>query len=222
MSLSRSVLPSDPEELRIFAARLQTEYAAVEAELYAKTLHIEQLKAQLAALRRARFGRSSEKLDREIEQLELLIGDLEEVQAETAERVQPPETAGPAQCRERIRPVRRALPAHLPRERIEHEAACVCPSCGGTALTVVGNDEREVLEYVPSHFKVVVHIRPKLSCRACETITQPAMPSLPIECGVPGPGLLAHVLVSKYCDHLPLYRQSAIYAREGVEIERST
>jgi transposase len=87
---------------------------------------------------------------------------------------------------------------------------------------VIGSDTREVLEYVPSQFKVIVHERPKLSCRDCETITQPALPSLPIERGLPGPGLLAHVLVSKYCDHLPLYRQSEIYARDGVDIERST
>jgi transposase len=79
-----------------------------------------------------------------------------------------------------------------------------------------------VLEYVASHFKVIVHVRPKLSCRACETITQPPMPGLPIERGLPGPGLLAHVLVAKYCDHLPLHRQSVIYARDGVEIDRST
>jgi transposase len=87
---------------------------------------------------------------------------------------------------------------------------------------VIGADEREVWEYVPSHFKAVVHLRPKLSCHACEKITQPAMPSLPIERGLPGPGLLVHVRVSKYCDHLPLHRQSAIYAREGVDIDRST
>ena len=79
-----------------------------------------------------------------------------------------------------------------------------------------------MLEYVPSHFKVIRHVRPKLSCRACETITQAPMPSLPIERGRPGPGLLAHVLVAKYCDHAPLYRQSAIYARAGVELDRST
>jgi transposase len=223
MSLSRSVLPSDPEELRIFAARLQSEYAAVEAELYAKTLHIEKLKSQLAALRRARFGRSSEKLDREIEQLELLIGGIEEDSAQSAEKEDTAaRRAAPEPRRERIQPARRALPGHLPRERIEHEAACVCPACGSANLTVIGTDEREVLEYVPSQFKVIVHARPKLSCRACETVTQPPMPGLPIERGVPGPGLLAHVLTSKYCDHLPLHRQSAIYAREGVEIERST
>jgi transposase len=88
--------------------------------------------------------------------------------------------------------------------------------------TRIGTDEREVLEYVPSHFKVMVHARPKMSCRDCETITQAPLPWLPIERGMPGPSLLAHVLTAKYCDHLPLHRQSVIYAREGVELERST
>jgi len=86
----------------------------------------------------------------------------------------------------------------------------------------LGEDVTEVLEYVPASFKVIRHVRPKLSCRMCETIVQAPMPSLPIERGRPGPGLLAHVLVAKYADHLPLYRQSGIYAREGVELERST
>ena len=76
----------------------------------------------------------------------------------------------------KVQPVRQPLPDHLPRERVEHEAACACPSCGGTDLTLIGTDEREVLEYVPSHFKVIVHVRPKMSCRACETIIQPPMP----------------------------------------------
>ena len=79
-----------------------------------------------------------------------------------------------------------------------------------------------MLEYVPSHFKMVVHVRPKMSCRACETITQAPAPSLPIERGRPGPSLLAHVLVAKCADHLPLRRQSVIYGRAGVELERST
>lgn len=207
----------------MFAASLQSRYAALEAELYAKTLHIEKLKAQLATLRRARFGRSSEKLDREIGQLELLIDDLEEgggaaSQAEGSSQ----SAAARAQGGERIQPVRKALPDHLPRERVMHEAPCACPSCGGTRLSVIGTDAREVLEYVPSQFKVIVHERPKVSCRDCETITQAPMPDLPIERGLPGPGLLAHVLVSKYCDHLPLHRQGDIYARAGVSIERST
>lgn len=210
-------LPNDPAELRAFAALLQ-------AEVYAKTLHIEKLKAQLAALRRARFGRSSEKLDRDIGQLELLLGDLEEGDAEATARAAKAGAEKPTRTGTSTTPAagRRPLPEHLPRESVVHEAAPVCPSCGGAELRKIGEDRREVLEYAPSHFKVVVHVRPKLSCRVCEAITQPPMPSLPIERGRPGPGLIAHVLVSKYCDHLPLYRQSAIYQRAGVALDRST
>lgn len=103
-----------------------------------------------------------------------------------------------------------------------HEAACSCPNCGGTVFSKLGEDTREVLEYVPSHFKFITHVRPKLSCRGCETIVQAPMPSLPIERGRPGASLIAHVLVAKYCDHLPLYRQSEIYSRDGVDLDRST
>ena len=153
-------------------------------------------------LRRARFGRSSEKLDRQIEQLELALGELEESKAqsaagqEAAMAHQQDETTPVVPRPQKGVPVRKPLPEHLPRERVEHPTACVCPSCGGTRLPCIGTDEREVLEYVPSHFKVVVHARPKMSCRNCETITQPPLPSLPIERGLPGPGLLAHVLVA--------------------------
>ena len=224
-------LPNDPEALRIFAAGLQAELArkdieiaANAAEIHAKTLHIEKLKMQLAVLRRARFGRSSEKLDRDIEQLELLIGELEEEAAESDARAAAidPAATNPARARGRKQPVRKPLPDHLPRETITHEAACVCPGCGGMVFSRIGQDEREVLEYIPSSFKVIRHVRPKLSCRSCETIVQAPMPSLPIERGRPGPGLIAHVLVSKFCDHTPLHRQSGIYAREGVEIDRAT
>jgi len=210
MSLATTTLPTDPEALRDFAARLQ-------AELYAKTLHIEKLKAELALLKRARYGRSSER----IEQLELLIGELEADEAEQAAKE-------PAAASDKPRPTssaprgRQPLPAHLPRERVEHAPACACPACGSTRMSRIGTDERELLEYVPSHFKVVVHVRPKLSCRQCEAITQPPLPSLPIERGRPGPALLAHVLVGKYADHCPLYRQSGIYARAGIELDRST
>ena len=235
MSLATAPLPADLHALRRFAADLQAELArkdieiaANAAEIHATTLHIEKLKAQLAVLRRARFGRSSEKLDRDIEQLELLIGELEEETAEAEARsaAADPACSGPAQkgpaTRERRQPVRKPLPPHLPRETVTHEPACACPGCGGTRFSRVGQDEREVLEYVPSSFKVIRHIRPKLSCRACETIVQEPMSALPIERGRPGPGLIAHVLVSKYCDHTPLHRQTLIYAREGVELDRST
>ena len=221
MSLATADLPSDPDALRAFAAALQ-------AELYAKTLHVEKLKAQLATLRRARFGQSSEKLDRQIDQLELVIGDLEEAEAENEARQEARQETFAAFSGATVptRPPRtgnrRPLPEHLPREIVAHAGVCACPTCGSERLRKIGDDEREVLEYVPSHFKVVVHVRPKLSCRDCETITQPSMPSLPIERGRPGPGLIAHVLVSKYCDHLPLNRQSDIHGREGVSLDRST
>lgn len=225
-------LPADPAELRSFAVSLQAqlarkdlELAANAAESHAKTLHIEKLKMQLATLRRARFGRSSEKIDHEIEQLELLIGELEQdaaaqdARANDAAKTDP---GSPARPRARKQPVRQPLPDHLPRETITHEPACSCPGCGGTTFSRIGQDEREVLEYVPSSFKVIRHLRPKLSCRSCETIVQAPMPSLPIERGRPGPGLIAHVVVAKYCDHTPLHRQSVIYAREGVELDRAT
>jgi transposase len=236
MSLASLPLPSDPAALRALAAGLQAELARKEleiaanaAEIHAKTLHIEKLKMQLAVLRRARFGRSSEKLDRDIEQLELLIGELEEGAAEEEARAGGADP-GPAdpdgeklpnrRTRPRKRPGRAKLPEHLPRETVTHEPACTCPGCGGTVFSRVGQDERELLEYIPASFKVIQHIRPKLSCRTCETIVQAPMPSLPIERGLPGPGLLAHIAISKFCDHLPLHRQSAIYAREGVELDR--
>lgn len=238
MSFAIQPLPEDLDALRSFAADLQAELARKDieitvrdAEIHAKTLHIEKLKMQLAVLRRARFGRSSEKLDRDIEQLELLIGELEEEAAEEDARAAAADPAGateqngpkhPDRGRPRKQPGRTKLPDHLPREIVTHEPACTCPGCGGKVFSRIGQDEREVLEYIPSSFKVIQHIRPKLSCRVCETIVQAPMPSLPIERGRPGPGLLARVAVSKFCDHLPLHRQSTIYAREGVELDRAT
>ena len=138
--------------------------------------------------------------------LSQLIGELEEEAAENdargaADPARNDAAANPAPARERRQPVRRPLPSHLPRETVMHQPACTCPSCGGTVLSRIGQDEREVLEYVPSSFKVILHIRPKLSCRTCETIVQAPMPTLPIERGRPGPGLVSQVVVSKYADH---------------------
>jgi transposase len=199
--------------------------AVRDAELYAKTLQIENLKAQLAKLRRARFGRSSEKLDREIEQLELTLGELEEGVAESRARTARADAKAPTlapRVGDDAKHGRKPLPPHLPRERIVREPPPVCSCCGGTVLRKLGEDVTEVLEYVPSTFKVVQIVRPKLSCRSCETIAQAPLPSLPIERGRPGPGLLAHVIVSKYADGLPLYRQSEIYARQEIDLDRST
>ena len=228
MSSSTPDSPRDPDDLRRLADDLRRDVAWLRAEVHAKALMIEKLRAQLAVLRRARFGRKSEKLDAQVEQLELLIDDIEAGVAETLARAGVAEsdaaeaTETGASSKKKRKPSNRTpLPDHLPAETIVHEAPCVCPVCGGDKFGRIGADEREVLEYVPSHFKRVVHVRPKMSCRACETVVQAPMPTLPIEKGRPGPALLAHVVVSKFCDHLPLHRQADIYARSGVEIDRS-
>lgn len=219
MSLSTAELPADPTALRALAAAMQ-------AQLRARDLIIEALRAQLAALRRARFGASSEKLDRQIEQLELALGDMEASAAHdqaAAEAAQDKTDASPTPddgTARRRRGPRRPLPEHLPREIVRHEPPSCCAACGGDRLSVIGEDSREVLEFVPAHFKVIVHVRPKVSCRACEAVAQEPAPSVPLDRALPGPGLLAHVLVAKFCDHLPLYRQSEIYARSGLELHR--
>jgi transposase len=146
---------------------------------------------------------------------------LDELEATQAEKVVPAQTpaAPPVNA---AKPARRPLPEHLPRETRKYPPKqTACPDCGGE-LKHLGEDVSEILEYVPARFKVIRQVRPKLVCGCCERIVQAEAPSRPIERGVAGSGLLAHVLVSKYCDHLPLYRQSEIYAREGVELERST
>jgi transposase len=193
-----------------------TEIHSRDVQIQNRDLLIEHLKLQIAKLKRQRFGRSSEQLDSQIAQLELTLEELESGAAE------PPQPSVPSSAvRVRQQPVRKPLPEHLPREDQVHAPACNCPSCGG-ALDVLGADISEVLEYIPSRFKVIRHVRPKLRCGHCELIVQQPAPSRPIARGLAGPGLLAHVIVAKYADHLPLYRQSAIFAREGIDLDRST
>jgi transposase len=189
---------------------------SLSSQLRSRDVLIEQLKLQLARLRRMKFGRSSEQLDAQIAQLEF---SLEELEANAAVAPAPDTPIEPTGSK----PVRKPLPAHLPREAKIHEPSggnCSCPECGGS-LRKLGEDVSEMLEYVPEHWKVHRHVRPKYSCSSCQSVVQAIAPSRPIERGYAGPGLLAHVIVSKYCDHLPLYRQSQIYAREGIELERA-
>jgi len=192
-------------------------------QLLCRQSEIEHLKLLLAKLQRMRFGRKSEKLERQIEQLELWLEDLE---AKPAGSTSPEESqftpAASSILIPTAKPRRRPLPDHLPRTTQTHSPkSTACPDCGGE-LRKLGEDVSEMLEYVPAYFQVVRHVRPKLSCGHCERIVQAPAPSRPIARGLAGPGLLAHVLISKYCDHQPLYRQSEIYARAGVDLERST
>jgi transposase len=204
------------------AAQLPNDVEALKAELIAaraivieQKIELEKLRFEIACLKRAKYGRSSEQLDARILQMQLTLEDLEATLAQTPEPLRPPAKQPPA------KPVRRALPAHLPRQEIVHESSCSCPSCGGS-LRRLGEDVSEMIEYLPGRYQVIRHVRPKYSCGACQKIVQAAAPSRPIARGLAGPGFLAHVLVSKYADHLPLYRQSQIYAREGLELDRST
>jgi transposase len=222
----RATLPDlsnlDREALQTLLLAEHEERIATQQRLLSRENEIEYLKLLLAKLQRWQFGRKSEKLQRQIEQLELRLEDLE--QAKAAAETEPAEssTSESSQPKTTKKATRRPLPAHLPRTTQTHVPKdSSCPDCGGS-LRKLGEDVSEMLEYVPARFRVIRHVRPKLCCGHCERIVQAPAPSRPIARGLAGPGLLAHVLISKYADHLPLYRQSQIYAREGVELERST
>ena len=211
-----AILTDDPAALKALVASLGAKIKSLESALSTRQLFIETLQLQLAALRRQTFGRKSEKLDEQIAQLEL---KLEEFQTDEAEDPAPVTEVVKAA---RAKRVRKPLPDQLPRDTVTYPApSCDCPTCGGS-LQAIGEDVAEQLEFIPASFRVIRHVRPKFGCTQCDTLVQAPAPSRPIERGIAGPGLLAHVLVAKYGDHLPLYRQSQIYAREGVELERST
>jgi transposase len=210
-----------PEALPDDIAALKRIIAAMAQDAINAQAEIAKLKFQLARYRRAEFGRSSEKLAHEAEQLELAIEALETDQAERLAMASPEAAAIVESAAEAQKPARRALPDHLPREEVRHRAGPACPSCGG-GLRRIGEDVTETLDYMPGRFKVVRHIREKLSCRTCDTVVAAPAPDHAIARGRAGAGLLAHIVVSKYDDHLPLYRQAEIYAREGVSLETST
>ena len=198
-------LPEDPEELRSFPARLL-------AEVKAQAILIEKLRHQLARHRAHRFGTSSETA----EQLQLALETSEIAAAAMSARMKLPDIG------EKHKPKRRPIPDHIPRMEVElMPGTDACADCGGR-LRRIGEDVTEELEYVPGRFIVNRIVRPRLTCACCERFVQAPLQSRPIEPGRPGPGLLADVLVSKYADHLPLYRQSQIFDREGLDLDRST
>ena len=227
MPTEEDQLPKDVDTLRRLViverearAAREAELAAAKAGLVSKTLEIEKLKIQIARLRRQQFGRSSEKIDRIIEQLELMLDELEIEAVSGPAEPAATQDEGKSTAAPKKSPGRRPLPEHLPRREIVHTPDCTCPACGG-AMRKVGEDVSEVLDYIPGRFEIIRHIRPAYSCRRCERMVQKPMPSLPVERGRPSPGLLAHILVAKYCDHTPLYRQAGIYARDGVDLDRA-
>lgn len=222
------------EELLVANAALSGEVQRSQEALKIALLTVEKLKVEVAYLRRMKYGRSSEQLEHA--QLELVGGQLAQppltptTQAEGADAedgVHPSNVTSIEQGRKkrqaRQRTGVRDLPDHLPRRTVMHtpHSGCNCEACG-RGLREIGQDVSEVLDYEPGSFHVVRHVRPKLACASCSTITQAPAPSRPIDRCMAGTGLLANVLVRKYGDHTPLYRLCQIYAREGVELQRST
>jgi len=201
-------------------SQLPDDIATLKAMVIAGGREIAALKLTIAKMRRDKFGASSERGAKLLDQLELQLAELEE---SVAQDIATAQINAPADSKDKrqLKPARRPLPAHLPRERVVHAAPSSCPGCGGT-LRKLGEDITETLELAPAQWKVIQHVREKFSCRRCEAITQAPAPSHPIARGRAGPQLLAQVLFAKYRAHLPLNRQSDIYAKEGVDLDTST
>jgi transposase len=218
-------LPDDPATLKAIIVAQRTDALRMAASVRAYEALVQALRIRIARLKRQKFGPSSEKIAREIEQLSLALEDLEVGMAATEPAAAPADAeAGPETSGERASPRRRGKPRIAEttlRERVVLDPGERCPDCGGT-LRLLGEDVAEMLELVAAQLKVVETARLKKSCRQCERIVQPAAPVRPIQRGMAGPGLLARILVGKFDDHLPLYRQGEILARQGADIPRST
>jgi transposase len=212
-----------PDEIDALKAALAGERAArqqAEARASGAEAMVAHLKLLIAKMKRDRFGQSSERGQRRLDQMELQLEELEASAAEDEAAVIPAATTSVIGFA-RKRPVRAPLPAHLPRERVVVPAPSTCPCCGGK-LAKLGEDITETLEVVPRQWKVIQTVREKFTCRRCETITQPPSPFHPIARARAGASLLAMILYAKFGEHQPLNRQSASYAREGIELDTST
>jgi len=215
----RNNVPDDIDALRAALAAEQQARREAEARAFGAEAMVAHLKLMIAKLRHDRFGASSERGRKLLDQMELELEELEAAAAEDASSAAKNGTV--VQAFTRRKPVRAPLPEHLPRERVIIPGPAACPCCGGR-LTKLGEAITESLESVPRQWKVVQTVREKFTCRACETITQPPAPFYPIARGRAGPNLLALILTSKFGDHLPLNRQSEAYAREGINLDVST
>ncbi len=221
-TLSDHTLPDDIAALKAALVAERVARRELEARAASAEAMIAHYKLRIAKLNRDRFGASSERGSKLLDQMELQLEELEIAVAEdeaTAAQREPDQTRVRAFAR--AKPTRGPLPAHLPRERVVLPSLTSCPCCGGR-LAKLGESITETLECVPRTFKVIQTVREKFSCRACETITQPPAPFHPIARGRAGPNLLAGVLHGKFCDHQPLNRQSDSFAREGLDLSVST
>ena len=220
---TRRQLPDNIAELQ---AMLSTQFAAFDAVVIERdTLkesklddkeEIKHLKLLLEKFKRMLFGQKSEKLIAQVNQLEL---EIEELEINQGIRSSVLETNAQTP---RIVPTRRPLPEHLPRDiQVHMPVDAACPDCGG-AWHKLGEDVSEVLEHIPASYRVIRHVRPRLSCTCCDRMAQAPAPSRPIARSSFGPGLIGHIIIAKYMDHQPIYRQCQQAAREGVELSEST
>jgi transposase len=207
MAQAIETLPDDPNELK--------------AMLLAERARNERLVQIIKEMQRHRFGRRAETLPED--QMLLALEEVEQTEAGAAAATEAKSAAKRETAARKRRTNRGALPAHLPRiETVVDIEDKACPCCKG-ALHRIGEDVSERLDVVPAQFRVLVTRRPKYACRACEgAVVQAPAPARLIEGGLPTEATVAHVLVSKYADHLPLYRQAQIYARQGIALDRST
>jgi len=217
MQLPRDMAQMDAQQLRDLATSLFAHVTQQSHELKAKQLKIDQLTHEMAVLKRWQFGHRSERLNPAQRSLleETIDADVEAIERE----LEALQTERPARTRQI--PRRAALPAHLPRREIPHEPDSTVCSCG-CQLERIGEEVSERLDYEPGSFEVQRHIRGKWVCRRCETLIQAPIPAQIIDKGIPSAGLLAHVLISKYADHIPLYRLESMLERSEVTVPCST
>ncbi len=228
MSESAPKLPDDPAVLRAIIASLEAENAKLSATLRAHDLLVQTLRTRIAKLQKQAFGKSSEKIEREIKQLELALEDLQVAMAEADETAGPDDdgeegiaTPSGAAVEGKAPRRRPRISKDAPRERRELDPGDSCPDCGGD-LRVLGEDVSELIDMIAAQLKVIEIARIKKSCRRCEKIVQEPAPSRPIPRSMAGPGLLAYILTSKFDDHVPLYRQHEIFERMGADIPDTT
>lgn len=228
MSEDTAALSNDPAVLRAIIASLEAENAKLSATLRAHDLLVQTLRTRIAKLQKQAFGKSSEKIEREIAQLELALEDLQVAMAEADEAAGPDDdaednaaTSNEAVPEEKLPRRRPRISKDAPRERRELDPGDSCPDCGGD-LRVLGEDVSELIDMIAAQLKVIEVARIKKSCRRCEKVVQEPAPSRPIPRSMAGPGLLAYILTSKFDDHVPLYRQHEIFERMGADIPDTT
>ena len=225
MKIDINNLPSGDNILHHMIADLVEEMLSLKNQNKSLQDQIKSLQEQLTLLKAKRFGKSSEKLEKQISELEHRIEEAEVSDAASEkddnkdDSVEPEDTTAESP---KNHPKREKLPAHLPREDNVIPPPTICPDCEGTEFRKIADDVSEILEYTPSYFKVIHNIRPRCACTKCERIVQGFPASQTIAKGKAGSGLLAHIILQKYCNHLPFYRQSQMYGYEDIDISRST